>query len=194
MAIFRVKARWTGFSGAPGLSVFHFNDSADTTTYTPDNAVLAVRTFFFGMANLLPTVVTIDVDNNVEVIDPPSGQMTDIISAQDQPNVVGAAAATYSAPSGAVVHWTTSGVRNGRRVRGKTFLVPLVTSVYQNDGTLATAHMATIAGQAQALIDNEATALVTYSRPVEGGQLGQQYLVTGQRVPDMAAVLRSRRD
>lgn len=194
MPLLRVKARWTGFSGAPGYSIFHFNAFDDGSTTESQNAANAVRSFFFAINGLLPQAVTVTVDSSVDVLDENSGTLTNIVGVAPPPAVVGMNTGSFSAPTGAVVHWTTGGVRNGRRVRGKTFLVPLAVVIYQNDGTLNTGNVATITTAAQALIDDANTALVVYGRPTAGATDGVAHVVTGMRVPDMAAVLRSRRD
>ena len=43
MAIYRVKAHWTGFSGAPGMSVLHYQDFGGDATIEAQRAVDAVR-------------------------------------------------------------------------------------------------------------------------------------------------------
>lgn len=194
MALYRVKARWTGFSGAPGYSIFHFNDSVDSATYTPDTAAAAVRKFFFDQQSLLPSAVSINVDTAVDVINPADGKMVDIQNATATPTVTGTQTGTFAAVAGALVHWNTSGVRNGRRVRGKTFMVPLGTVIYQSDGTLNPGSMTTIQTAADNLINDSASALVCYARPSDTLGPGQQYLVTSARVPDKAVIMRSRRD
>lgn len=194
MALYRVKARWTGFTGAPGLSVFHFHDESNFASATPAAAAAAVRAFFQANVALLPGGVTISVENQVELINEGSGELEDIVGIATQTPTTGTATAGFSAPSGVVVHWLTNGVRNGRRVRGKTFLVPQVGSIYQADGTIANAFIGNYTTAAQALIDDPASAFVVYGRPTQGGTDGQAFLVTGTRVPDMVAVLRSRRD
>ncbi len=194
MPLLRVKARWTGFSGAPGYSIFHFNAFDDGSTVEAQNAANAVRSFFFSINSLLPQAVTVTVDTSVDVLEESTGQLTNIVGVTPPPTVVGMNTGSFSAPTGAVVHWTTGGVRNGRRVRGKTFLVPMAVVIYQNDGTLNTSNVTTITAAAQALIDSADTALVVYGRPTQGAADGVAHVVTGQRVPDMAAVLRSRRD
>lgn len=194
MAILRVKARWTGFSGAPGYTVLHFNNFSDPIPARAQAAVNATRAFFFGIQSLLPTSVTITVDSAVDVLEEATGQLTDLVSVTPVPTVTGMNTSSFSAPTGALIHWLTGGVRNGRRVRGKSFLVPLTVQIYQTDGTLNAGNMSTISTAAQALIDAENVDLVVYGRPVQGGSPGVAHLVTGQRVPDMAAVLRSRRD
>lgn len=194
MSIFRVKARWQGFSGAPGYTILHFGDGTEQDGATPDSAVVATRAFFQSLSGLLAPGVSISIENAVEELETGSGQMQTIHTTASVTPVTASGAGTYAAPVGAVVNWITNEVRNGRRVRGKTFLVPMSSSIYQADGTLATAHMATIQQAAEALIADANSLLCVYARPETGTTNGRLAPVTGARVPDMAAVLRSRRD
>jgi hypothetical protein len=118
-----------------------------------------------------------------------------VVAAATPPTVVnGGGSGAYSAPSGAVLHWLTGTVRNGRRLRGRTFIVPLANSNYEANGTLAAGTITAIQNAGLALMDEATTRLVVYGRPAPNAADGVAALVTGARVPDMAAVLRSRRD
>jgi hypothetical protein len=196
--VYRVKARWQGFVGAPGYSVFHFKDELIA-------AAAKVRTFFDGIKAHLAPPVQIQVINDVEILDEGTGKLVDIATAGN-PAVVNSTATAgsgYSAPSGALVTWRTGGVRKGRRVQGKTFLVPLVATSYQADGTMNSVAIAAIelAAAQLALNNTTATQFGVYARPIQGGLLdlgvdipGVWHPATGYRVPDMVAILRSRRD
>lgn len=66
--------------------------------------------------------------------------------------------------------------------------------MFDTSGTLTTAALGWIRAAADGLIEGEfEQQLVVWSRPV-GGSGGVAAPVIGQRVPDLAAVLRSRRD
>ena len=194
MALLRVKARWSGFNGAPGYSVFHFNDFGPDATYEAQGAANAVRTFFFALNGVLPTNCSIQVDSAVDEIDEATGKLVNIRSVSAPAVVTGMNTGSYAAPAGAMIHWLTGGVRNGRQVRGKTFLVPLAAVVFQSDGSLNSGHLGTLQTAAQALIDDASSALMVYARPSDTLGAGNAYAVTGARVPDKAVILRSRRD
>jgi len=204
--ILRVKARWQGFVGAPGYSVFHFKD-IDGSLGPTDTSDIAgqVRSFYDTIKAHLAPPVTIQVMSDVEVINEADGKMTDILTAGVIAPVTstGAAGTGYSAPSGAVVTWRTAGVRNGRRVQGKTFLVPLISTAYQADGSINSVALQAIETASLALSANSTSApdFGVYARPIKesliplrAAQDGVFHTATGYRVPDMAAILRSRRD
>lgn len=193
MAIHRVTAQWSGFPGAPGYSNFYF--AGDGTTEGDAQASAArVRTFFDAITNRLPTGVSIQVEPEVASIDEASGNMTGIVAIDPVLPVSGVGTGGFSGPSGAVVNWLTTEFINGRMVRGRTFLVPLAASSYEDDGTLTTNALTGLRTAATALIGDLSDAgLMVWRRPI-GGAGGSANLVRSAQVPDLAAVLRSRRD
>lgn len=195
----RVVARWTGFQGSPGYSNFFF--AADNDGFHTDEAADLcadkVDAFFGVAAGLFPSTFRISTLSDVDEIDPTTGELQRTFNAGARGAVAGSAAANgYSGTSGAVVTWRTSGVRNGRRVRGRTFLVPTANVAYDIDGTLQNSTLTTL--------NNAATGLRTvfsnfqlgiWARPTAPGAAdGAWFPVTSASVPDMPAVLRSRRD
>lgn len=193
MAIHRVLARWSGFPGAPGYSSFHF--SGFTGGADANQVRLRVRGFFNEVNYLFPGDVSVEIDNTVEVLDEATGVLQDYAD-DDQDMTITAAGSgnSYAGPSGAVVNWLTNTVNNGRRVRGRTFIVPIGANMYDSDGTLSSEALANLRDGADALLDGDFNSeFVVWSRPRNGAG-GVAAPVTGYRVPDMAAVLRSRRD
>lgn len=195
MALYRIKARWTGFTGSPGYSIFHFQIPVDPNPTDAQTHANDVRQFFFAMQAYYPTSVRIQVESTVEVINESDGKLEDMVTlATPLSPVQGADSGAYSSAVGACVTWDTTGIRAGRRVRGRTFVVPLGTTAYATDGTLSTTFQNAITAAAAALIDGQA-ALSVFARPSGPGATdGSAYGVTGARVADKTAVLRSRRD
>src|SRR5687767_5845955 len=121
----KIKVKWSGFSGAPGWSNFYF-DTGDATFHTPEHALncaTRVKDFFTVNSAYFPNGVNIAIQPDAEVIAPTTGEMTNVVNAGTIAPIVGAGTAgdKYSGASGIVVTWRTAGVRNGRRVRGRTF-------------------------------------------------------------------------
>jgi hypothetical protein len=211
--LLRVKLRWSGFVGAPGFSVFHFRDynvGGDGNPITQESAAAAagrVRNFFNGTKFLFPNTVTFHVENDVEVIEDTTGEITGFLSAGNPADVIGEAGVNvgYSAAVGAVINWRTNAVRRGRRVRGRTFLVPLSSSCYENNGSLNASCLTALNTAAAGLTTTTAQEpeLGVYARPhrtrnTDGSWTtvpdGEWSFATSFNVPDMTAVLRSRRD
>lgn len=193
MPILRVTAQWTGFTGGPGYSNFHFGGFESPEAALP--SFNAARAFCVALLPLMPSGTTVSLDPEVAVIDTTSGQVEDYVSTTPaSTGASGGTTAPYAGPTGAVVNWLTNGVRNGRRVRGRTFVVPLSSAAFDSQGTLTSSVLTTIRTAATALVDSStAPDFGVYSRPVNGAG-GAFYAATAARVPDLAAVLRSRRD
>lgn len=198
--ILRVKSKWTGFNGAPGYTNFYFRDfsvSNEPTQAQADAAVARTATFWNNVKSRFPTVVTISIQGDVEVVEETTGEMQGVFGVTPPPaHVGGATSSVYSGPTGMVINWRTAGVRNGRRVRGRTFLVPVATENFATDGTIDATKLASVQSTANDLASQTGTPdLGVWARPTAPGATdGQWYPVTSATVPDLAAVLRSRRD
>lgn len=187
MTLARVNCAWQNWPGAPGVSTFYLDP-------TPAQATIdSIRTFFNALVGLLPVGLTITVPSSGDEISESTGDLTGVWSVATPPAVVtGTANAAYSGVSGAVVHWLTQGVVVNRRVRGRTFLVPLTQGAYDTAGSLSTATISTIKTAADALVAANPGLINVWSRP-RPGLSGTQNAVTSTRVPDLAVSLRSRR-
>lgn len=193
MDIFRVQARWSGFTGSPGYSSFYFAGGGGLVSDAQQVAD-RVAAGFVEIAQHLPTGVAVQVESDVEVLDSDTGVLSAYQSIDPPAPTVGTRTGSYSAASGAVINWNTQDVRFGRRIRGRTFLVPLSNASYDEGGTLSASALTQINDMADTIrgtdLDSE---FGVWSRPRNGAG-GVFATVTGHRVPDMAAVLRSRRD
>ena len=186
MAISRIRTVWSNFSGAPGYTNL-FCDVASEASVVP-----AVRSFFNALIGILPSGVTIQVPGSGDTIDESTGLITGAWSTTTPASVVGTSGGVNTGASGAVVHWLTSSVVNGRRVRGRSFICPLASTAFDTAGTLTSAAITTLQTAADGLVTASAGELVVFHRPTDFAQ-GSEHVVTSTRVPDLAAVLRSRR-
>jgi hypothetical protein len=193
MAVFRVTAEWSGFTGAPGYSVFHFS-AIEQSSAQANSAADAVSAFFTSVSEMLPSAVSVRVKSSVEILDEANGDLLNELAVDAQPTVTGMSTGSYSGASGAVVNWLTNDIRKGKRVRGRTFLVPLGSASYDNTGSLVGDTLNKLNAAAVAL-RSTGPVLQVWARPSgPGASDGAAYIVTGSRVPDLAAILRSRRD
>lgn len=205
----RMRLNWTGFTGAPGYTNFYFRDFSEgdlqQTMVTGFGSRL--ESLISTIQTRLPSTVTIQIDPTIDVIDVPSGDLTRSLSYTPLAARVGQATGNYSAATGGVINWNTGGVRNGRRVRGRTFLVPFGGSALGPDGTLDNTLRTSLIGAINTFIGPDATkpgVLGIYARPSKQhlnkagdtvpAMPGEWFAVTSFTHPDKAAVLRSRRD
>lgn len=187
MTLARVNCAWQSWPGAPGVSTFYLDP-------TPAQATIdSIRTFFNALITLLPSGLTINVPSSGDEISEATGSISGQWSVATTPTTVtGTGAGAYAGNAGAVVHWLTQGIVANRRVRGRTFIVPLIATAYDTAGSLSTSALSTISTAANALVAANPGLINVWSRP-RPGLSGTQNAVTSTRVPDLAVSLRSRR-
>jgi len=201
--MFQVVTHWGGFPGAPGFTNMFFEHS-DPPSTGAQNAVDNVRAFWNTNKGLLPSVVQLQVDPLVKIINAETGDLTDIITVATSPATVsGTAADAYPAPAGAIVNWSTTTIHATRRVRGRTFIVPCADVVFGPGGSLVDTFVAPINAAATALRTATGPTFGIWARPVKAeplatppvaGRAGAFAPATGNSVPDKTCILRSRRD
>lgn len=198
--VHRVRAVWQGFQGAPGYTNFSF---ADLTTDAARNAAgAAVKAFFGGFATYLLPTWNITVQSEVTDWDMATGQLTGAFNMTTPPTAtVGTATAgPFAGGSGACVTWKTGVIFNGRRVTGRTFIVPAI-GCYDNDGTLTAGFITAANSAANGLIQAAGADLSIWAKqfttPTDGSKPvqinGILASVGSYTVKDMASQLRSRR-
>lgn len=184
MAIDKGVFVWSGFPGGPGYSVFYA---------TPGMGIAGdLRAFFDNIKTYIPSSVSIDPPESGDTIDEATGQLTATWTGASLSNVIGSSNDVYAGGVGASITWLTGGVVNGRRVAGRTFLVPLASNAYDLDGSLTSLAYTALDTAASALVSSTAGDLLVWHRPV-GGVGGSAHPVTGYRIRDRVAVLSSRR-
>lgn len=206
----RVKAEWTGFIGAPGYTNIYFGLKGGTFAWSAaaaQEAVTGVRALLDYTANY-PTTVNILVNPTVEVIDSDNGDLIELHTAATPPAaIVGTSTASVAGPAGACINWTTDGIHRNRRVRGRTFIVPLATTSYEPNGTIFPGFLTALRTNAAGFLTMSRTLVEPniWARPYTvpetvGGPIpptvlpGAAYRITSSSVADKVAVLRSRRD
>jgi len=191
---------WSGFAGAPGYSNFSFMDL--TTDSARNAAGAAIKAFFDGTASARATTWSVAVQSEITEWDSATGVLTGAanMTSPPAPTAGTATLAPFAGGSGYCVTWKTGLIFNGRRVIGRTFMVPGL-STYDNDGTLSTATISAAQAAATALIAAAGADLAIwaklFTKPTDGTkpvQIGGALApVTSHAVKDMASQLRSRR-
>lgn len=182
----RVRSTWAGPGVVgPGVSTFYV-DEADT------GFVADLGTFWTTVRSLIPSGTVITTLGSGDLIDIATGELTGSWSDGGSSVVTCNGAGDFAGGVGCRIAWATSGIRNGRRVRGSTFVVPLLTSQYTAGGILEGTTVTTVEGAASALRTAMGTNLKVYSRPA-GGVAGQASTVISSSVPNAISWLRTRR-
>lgn len=190
--IWRVTTTWTGGAIGTGFTNMFFSVNAGTAQTAAD----ACRSFFFtalGSGGQLPSGITLTFPAVVDTLEATNGQLTSNTPITPPVVINGADSGAYAAVSGACVTWRTGDFVGGHRVRGRTFLVPLGATGWQNNGTLATSTVSTIATAVTALVA-ATPEFVVWRRPTSVAAAdGSTHIVAAGTVSDKAAFLTSRR-
>lgn len=185
--LMRLRVPW---SGSPvvggGISTF-YHLTAGTIGYADD-----VADFFTAIRNGVPAGITWQVPSSGDTILDSTGELNGTWSEPGTGGTVtSAGTVNFANGVGARVVWNTNGIFRGRRVKGATFIVPLVSGVYLSDGTLDNATVATFQAAADALVAARPN-LVIWSRPVDATP-GESNAITSAVAVDKVSWLRSRR-
>lgn len=196
--VLRVKINWTGFVGAPGFTNLYFSEfnQEGYTQAHADGAVAKAGAFVTDMKFYIPMAVTIGVDPIVDIVQADTGDLVGFFNTTPPAAGPGGQAGNFSAASGLCISWGTNGVRNGRRVRGRTFIVPLAASQYDSNGTLNDGNLAAFRTIANNLIATGGTSdFGIWSRPsTPAASDGAWFPATTATIKDKVAILTSRRD
>lgn len=186
--IHQIPVQWTGWSGAPAYSNFYVR-AAPTTTVLD-----YVYGFFNASKSLFNNGITWTVPSAGNVLDEVTGDIQGIWTALPTTATVsgGAGASVYAAPAGYCVAWRSATFISGRRVIGKTFMVPIAASCFATDGTLDNTFRATALTAAGNLVTNLGAQMLVWHRPT-GGIGGTACGVAAAAISDRAAILKSRR-
>jgi hypothetical protein len=197
-----VRTEWSGTSGGPGLTQMALLGAAggEWNPSATQAAVNAVRAFWDGQKANLPDELKLNVLPVIDVYDTVSGDLTASYVAGTVPvTVQGTGAGGYAGGVGVKLTWNTGQIRNGRRVRGSTFIVPIISGLFSTTGTVTGAVQTTISTAGQSLISalNAAgTPLAVWSRPFNGPnpRVGFATEVIQGVCSSKSAILRGRRD
>lgn len=193
MQLFRVVIGWSGPQiKGNAVTVLHYDGTNQTTP-----PVAGIASALASLAGALPVGVVLSVPGSGDIIDDTTGHLTGVWSSPSGTTVNASGPANCAAGVGACIEWSTGGIVNGkkgpRRLRGRTFLVPLHSSMYDTDGTISGQGLNSL----KTFADNLAAAgpLGIWHRPTTvGGTDGSSSAVLSHNVRDKVAILTSRRD
>lgn len=196
-SLYRIRTAFTGFVGAPGVSTMY--------SLNPPTDLADLHALWTGLKGGMPSDVTISVLPAGDIIEDTTGALTGQWAGLQTADLHGGVAGGYSAPSGALLSWTTATILDGKRVRGRTFVVPCGNTMYDVDGSIETAILGQFRQICNAFVVAEAGSFVVWHRPRKAraatatlparlARVGGHAVVTGSTVPDKVVVLRSRRD
>lgn len=191
--VLEYRVGWNVGGSNPGVTVFHGRPSGVISDQdAAEELALRARTFFDGIKALVINSMTWTFPGEVTEYNTTTGVLEDVHTFAAPANVVGTGTGNWTAPAGARIEWRTDAIVAGRRLRGRTFLVPLTVANFDATGTLAAASITTLTTEAAEFYD--ASVLSDCNPCVWSRTHGILADITSHIVPDEVSVLRSRRD
>lgn len=182
------RAIWSTPGGGTGYTVLHFQDVANNTD--AQDLANMVRVFFDSIKGVLPDDVTVTFDSEVLVLDL-AGTLQTVWAVTPPASVSGINASTYNRAAGIRIDWSTGHIVAGRRLTGRTYLVPTGSSVFDAVGLVTSGNVTAVQTAAAALISSSSSnaPLVVWSRTH-----AVAWAADTASVPTKGAILRGRRD
>jgi len=126
LSLYRVRSVIQGAQGLPGLNTHYFAATGTGSSTEATTCAGRVRAAWAAVVNMLPTAITIQVQSQVDLIDPTNGHLAGSFSITAPALVGGAAGTAIGAPQVAAgIVWDTTAIVGNRRLRGRTFISPL---------------------------------------------------------------------
>jgi hypothetical protein len=191
----KIVCTWSGnMPGLPGYSTFYTSPSQGPACQPK------LITFWQSMASYLPAGFNITIPNSGVTLNDLDGEPITNWSGGTVSTIPSTGLSSFSSVSGAQIKWLTGQYRRGKRVTGRTFIVPIYMSAYATGGVLAANVVAGIKTAAQTLTSTPGQ-FVVWHRPKVDDSIppitlfsGEQIPVTGVDVPTKVTYLRTRRD
>lgn len=199
MSIQRVKVVWGGIPTGAGVSTFYTEGGA-----VPD--LTKLRTALDNLKTALAPGVTLQIQNQGDTLDETTGVLTGAWSTTSQAIITSTGTGSYAAPTGGCINWNTESIHNGRRLRGRTFVVPMNVGQYGASGQLLAGAVTALQGVIAGVLLAVTPHFVVWGRPVKPkdadgkvipgsvGTGGLAGVISSGTVPTKAMVLTSRRD
>lgn len=184
MTLARAVIELQGGPGGNGIATFYGLDGPDLRS---DVAIFAEN-----WSGILPNDIVLNVPNVGDVINEETGEIVDTWTGGSVVGFTGTAAGTWVAGVGVRIRWRSAGIVAGRRVQGRTFVVPLDAARFDNNGLPTAATIDAVGSWATDLLEGHPGNLQLWSRP-SGSRLGSKHTVVSTMVPVEASFLRTRR-
>jgi hypothetical protein len=136
-AIYVARVNWTGSYDHQGISRFAFvsSDGGVPTNTQRDGVLTAIEAMLHSGAPSLPTDLSWVIDPVIESYDGVLGTILgELPTAGAVAPDAGLGTSSFANGVGLTIKWKTGGTFHGRRIQGRTFIVPLDGYVFSTDG------------------------------------------------------------
>lgn len=124
-------ARWAGARVGAGASVFHFESIAGPTA--AQGLATATRALFQSLVAIFPNDISIQFDTEVRELSD-AGVLLDVYPVTPPAAVTGTKTTAFANGTGILVRHSTGVILAGRRILGRTFLVPVAADSFNDAG------------------------------------------------------------
>lgn len=170
---------------------------AGVSTFYFDNGISSglaghIKAFFTAVKATFPTGITWTIPNSGDLLDSTTGLLTGgFVTTGGGTETSGGTGSNFAQGVGGRIVWNTDGIFKGRRVRGATFMCPLVIDYFEGANAISSVATSNWATAAASLLTAQPTMCV-FSRP-SGGVAGEVNVIASATIPDKVSWLRSRR-
>jgi len=163
--------------------------------------VSGVQTWLNALKGSIPTDVSFTYTGEGEIIDEDDGVASGVWTSGSPWTVTGTSGGAYMLGVGFQTRWATGGIVAGKKVKGRTFIVPCAGSAFGADGTMDPTSKGVFEAAANALVTSTAGHMVVWSRPFAGAagpparpaRLGSAHPVTSATVSHLPTWLTTRK-
>lgn len=191
--VIEYRVNWDGPIGGPGVTVFHGRTvTGGVDSIAAEELAGKAHEFFNALGALIPAGYVLEFPGEAVELNTTTGALEDVYTFDPPDDVVCSGGGDWAAPVGMRVEWRTDAIVAGRRLRGRTFIVPITAAAFDATGSPDSTSIGLVSTAAAEFYDEDPIGNVdpgVWSRT--HGILAD---ITGHVVPDQATVLRSRRD
>ena len=193
MSYTEILTIWTGATGLPGYTKMRYVGELSSGQLT--SAAANWRTFLDSIKAIIPTIVTLTVQPTASFHQDDGTLIGEAAIVSPPAPVIGTGAGAYLSASGLLILWNTGAVNGGKKIRGRTYFVPMTANAAQSDGTIVETNRTTVQSAATTLVaSTPPPAINSRARASNPTATDATVIVVSANVPDKQVVLRSRRD
>lgn len=182
-SINRVQVKWEQAGGFTGLNTFYQTGDVDLANY---------RALYVAFQASLPDDVTISfLDANL-TYESDTGEVLSSYTTDPATDIAGTSSGDFARGVGVLLRWNTDAFRNNRRVRGRTYVVPVEVASFNTLGNVDAGFISGAVTAGNDFIAAQAAQNFIWHHPVNdvGGVINA---VTSCGMSATPAILRSRR-
>lgn len=199
--LYRTRVSLTGWQGGPGVNTWYWSAGIGANPESDSAALASAHDEIYGVYErfkpFMVDEVFMLVEPAVDVIDPATGNILDVIIDSTSRDPLSGSDTAEAMPRNVqlCVNYYTDNFQGGKRLRGRHYIGPVGQSAVDTTGATYGPLITNTPGYYTAMTTGLGIRLAVWHRPTSKGASDGYYGdVTGIRMKDKPATLRSRRD